>query len=693
MVYVEKVKALLRLFKGYEVDETFEVNDDEAKNKLLELGLMNGILFEDLTYAISPTILISCFDMYGVKAEEWNNTFHKSFQTVLDSPIQVLVAQQLIHYFTTYGLESMGLYNKDLVYIPAEKLEIPDFEGKVKLAVIHPLTKQEIGNKLVVLLSSGIALSPQTLADVKILIEYIDKCDIEKIKNREIKNILYDMYDIVPSNNMEFFRYLIYKTTGGTLLIKNKTMINKIKKCNKTYAYNLIKQYVKTNGSYKELAKIFLRYKDLFLAYKIHDMDVEYLSNRKDMNKIINKVSKLADKYHERLQDNILDKISNIQEYSEYLRYKDEILEKLNKITIFREVRILNGLKYRVKLINDSTSEKQNSMVYKIRNNKVYATKLKNLPTKEQVEIYKELITLIENHLVTRLQDNFKDKVFYIPENVRYAMPTSEKQFIGNLPMGTQIVLPRYDNMIVGVFWTNLDNERVDLDLKAMNEDEEIGWNASYRNLVRQIAFSGDVTDAPKPTGATETMLIGSDVANTAYTLKLNNFTRNKANVPFEFFVAGTSDKITTRDRMGLTYDYAVNPNDIIMSIKNAFYNDKDSNRINTTLTLGQVCIEDKNVIISLIDYEDVSNSVSSMDNVNWHIHNYNKLYKDAQLSLNDMIVKCGGKVVTTDEIEKYEKVGEDENGEAIYKKVVTQVDYDLSLETLEKDTLIKLLV
>ena len=81
------------------------------------------------------------------------------------------------------------------------------------------------------------------------------------------------------------------------------------------------------------------------------------------------------------------------------------------------------------------------------------------------------------------------------------------------------------------------------------------------------------------------------------------------------------------------------------------------------------------------------------MDSVNWHIHNYNKLYKDAQLSLNDMIVKCGGKVVTTDEIEKYEKVGEDENGEAIYKKVVTQVDYDLSLETLEKDTLIKLLV
>ena len=57
MVYVEKVKALLRLFKGYEVDETFEVNDDEAKNKLLELGLMNGILFEDLTYAISPTIV------------------------------------------------------------------------------------------------------------------------------------------------------------------------------------------------------------------------------------------------------------------------------------------------------------------------------------------------------------------------------------------------------------------------------------------------------------------------------------------------------------------------------------------------------------------------------------------------------------------------------------------------------------
>lgn len=693
MVYVEKVEALLRLFKGYEVDETFEVNDDEAKNKLLELGLMNGILFEDLTYAIPPSILISCFDMYGVKAEEWNNTFHKSFQTVLDSPIQVLVAQQLIHYFTTYGLESMGLYNKDLVYIPAEKLEIPDFEGSVKLAVIHPLTKQEIGNKLVDLLASGIALSPQTLRDIKTLIEYIEKCDIEKIKNREIKNILYEMYDIVPSNNMEFFRYLIYKTTGETLLIKNKTMINKIKKCNKTFAYNLINQYVKTYGSYKELAKIFLRYKDLFLAYKIHDMDIEYLSYRKDMNKIINKVRKLADKYHERLQDNILDKISNIQEYSEYLRYKDEILEKLNKITTFREVRILNGLKYRVKLINDSASAKQSSMVYKIRNNKVYATKLKNLPTKEQVEIYKELITLIENHLVTRLQDNFKDKVFYIPENVRYAMPTSEKQFIGNLPIGTKIILSRHKNMIIGVFWTNLDNERVDLDLKAINEQEEIGWNASYYNARNSVVFSGDMTDAPKPTGATETMLISSNVDNSVYTLKLNNFTRNKATVPFEFFVAGTSDDIGIHRDYGLSHNYTVNPNDVLISFKNAFYNDINSSYINTSLTLGQVSIEDNSIIISLMDYEDMSKPVSSMDNVNWHIHNYNKLYRDAQLSLDDIIVRCGGQIVPTKEIEEYVSIGNDENGEAIYKKVVTQVDYDLSLETLEKDTLIKLLV
>ena len=693
MVYVEKVEALLRLFKGYEVDETFEVNDDDAKNKLLELGLMNGILFEDLTYAIPPSILISCFDMYGVKAEEWNNTFHKSFQTVLDSPIQVLVAQQLIHYFTTYGLESMGLYNKDLVYIPAEKLEIPDFEGKVKLAVIHPLTKQEIGNKLVDLLASGIALSPQTLGDVKTLIEYIEKCDIEKIKNREIKNILYDMYDIVPSNNMEFFRYLIYKTTGETLLIKNKTMINKIKKCNKTFAYNLINQYVKTYGSYKELAKIFLRYKDLFLAYKIHDRDIEYLSYRKEMNKIINKVRKLADKYHERLQDNILDKISTIQEYSEYLCYKDEIIEKLNKITTFREVRILNGLRYRVKLVNDSTSAKQSSMVYKIRNNKVYATKLKNLPTEEQVEIYKELITLIENHLVIRLQDNFKDKVFYIPENVRYAMPTSEKQFIGNLPIGTKIILPRHKNMIIGVFWTNLDNERVDLDLKAMNEQEEIGWNASYYDARKSVVFSGDVIDAPKPKGATETMLIGSNVDNSVYTLKLNNFTRNKATVPFEFFVAGTSDDIGIHRDYGLSQNYTVNPNDVLISFKNAFYNDINSSYINTSLTLGQVSIEDNSIIISLMDYEDMSKSVSSMDNVNWHIHNYNKLYRDAQLSLDDIIVRCGGQIVPTKEIEEYVSIGNDENGEAIYKKVVTQVDYDLSLETLEKDTLIKLLV
>ena len=693
MVYEERIKALLRLFKCYEFNDTFVKNNDDDKNKLMEQGLKHGILFEDPSYNIPPEIVIGCIDMYGIKPEEWNNTFHKSFKTVIDTPINVLVAQQLIHYFTTYGLESLDLYNKDLVYIPAEKLEIPEFEGNIKLVVIHALTKEQIHNKLIDLLSSGIALSRQTIDDIIVLVDYIDEKDVEKVKNREIKNILYDMYNIVPKNNIEFLRYLIYKTTNETLLIKNKTMINKIRNCDKEYAYKLFNQYITKYGSEIELAKIFLRYKDLFLAYKIHDDDTKYKKYQRDMNKLINRLRKLSNKYHECIKESILDKLTTFDDYSEYCENKETIMNSLNDITIFREIRIINSLKYRVKLVNDNIDAKKSSILYKIRNNKVFATKLKNIPTDEQIHIYKEIITKLEKHLINRLELNFKNKTFYIPENIKYTLPTSEKQFIGNLPIGTKIILPRHKNMIIGVFWTNLDNERVDLDLKAMNEQEEIGWNASYYNARNSVVFSGDMTDAPKPNGATETMLISSNVENSVYTLKLNNFTRNKATVPFEFFVAGTSDDIGIHKEDWLSHNYTINPNDVLISFKNAFYNDINSSYINTSLTLGQVSIEDNSIIISLMDFEDMSKSVSSMDNVNWHIHNYNKLYRDAQLCLDDIIIKCGGKIVTTKEIEEYILIGNDENGEAIYKKQIKPVDYDLSLETLEKDTLINLLI
>jgi len=55
--------------------------------------------------------------------------------------------------------------------------------------------------------------------------------------------------------------------------------------------------------------------------------------------------------------------------------------------------------------------------------------------------------------------------------------------------------------MIVGIHWTDTD-KRVDLDLAVIDVEGKHGWDAAYRS--ENVLFSGDMTAAPKPNGATE---------------------------------------------------------------------------------------------------------------------------------------------------------------------------------------------
>jgi hypothetical protein len=86
----------------------------------------------------------------------------------------------------------------------------------------------------------GIALKEETIDDVLNILhndlEY-DFTGKENIRNKEAVIKIADQYDIYPENPVEFFRYVIYKTTQTTLLIKNDELIDLIKqsKFNPTY--------------------------------------------------------------------------------------------------------------------------------------------------------------------------------------------------------------------------------------------------------------------------------------------------------------------------------------------------------------------------------------------------------------------------------------------------------------------------
>ena len=158
--------------------------------------------------------------------------------------------------------------------------------------------------------------------------------------------------------------------------------------------------------------------------------------------------------------------------------------------------------------------------------------------TEEQQVVINDIITNIEVELASRIKNKLKDKIVYIPENVVYTLPQSEKQFNGNIPEGSYIEVKKDDDMLVGVHWKNFEDERIDLDLHMQNKSEQYGWNTSYRSKSENFYFSGDVTDAVLPKGATEVFYIGKSCENKAFLLTLNDYTRNKRDIPYDLIFA-----------------------------------------------------------------------------------------------------------------------------------------------------------
>lgn len=665
----EQQEAQLRLFKSYLNRDALVIG---SKILTIDDDLKQGIVYFGIE--VPESVRKLSLDMFGKKPEEWNSTFHKSFNTVLETPIEVLIAQQIIHYFTTYGLEELDLYNESLVYIPNEHLEIPELEEDIPLVVIKEITETELTEKLMKLLTSGIALSKQTIKDIMLLSDFIDKEKVDDINNKEVKTAMYEKYNLVPSYNMEFFRYLIFKTTRDTLLIKNKEMIKKIKSADIDKVYNYLNNYVTKPNGYEKLAEIYLRFKDLFLAFKREKGSCTYAES---INHIINRLDKFAriKGYHKSIGKGILDNLTNMKNLTVIDLAKSDIEKALDQATIFREISIVNSLKYRV-ACNDS-------ILYKIRNGKAYADIIDH-PSEEKTEAQIKVMNIVYDHLKKRVNKLLGGKKVYLPDFINFAAPTSEKQFIGYIPFGTSIIIPRVNDMIIGVHWFNLDNDRVDLDVHSMNMNQSFGWNTSYRSDNGDIAFSGDVTDAPRPNGATELFMISKDCEETSFLLTINDYTQNSEDIPFDLILAsGKNAKIEK--------NFVIDPNRVIISIPCLF----EIGNKNYKTTLGLIKITKDTIEFHFNKYDMGSSIITARTNVNKITYDYLDKYSQTQLTLRQLLTDSLVEICNEPYSEKLEevKVVNDEGIEEIlYKKVKEKVDYDLSLNVLDKTSIINML-
>ena len=655
------LKSTIQLFKALPI----KTKRGKIDKKLLEKTIKKGFMFSPevvYNYSDYDKLIKLVEKTLGITAEKLNSSFHKSWIKVKEADLEQLVVEQLVHYLTTYGKECPEEYieekgeqwgvdnlggkiiglkdfksdkvGSNYIYIPKEKLDIPDIDIEgIRLVVIKGYTKKELKDKLLSLLSSGIALKEDTIKNVLEVAKNsdIEEKDIEKIKNKEVKTALYDSFGIVPEHPLEFLRYVVYKASEETLLIKNKNLIEKIKETESKEVVKLFTKYRKKNGL-NRLAEIFYRFKPLFLAFKKND----------ELKSIINKIRKLAIKYHKPLPEDYLNTVTSKIKNKEKID-KKKLEEELNRVNIFRKIRLAYALKFRTKDVD--------SVLYRIRNGKSYATDFK---FKEKDKAKKVLATVL-NSIINEIKKNVKGKKIYIPEHITYSLPATEKQFTGYFPSGTYVSVDK--DMIFGINWSNVKSHVIDLDLSLiLPNGQKIGWDASYRTGKRDIMFSGDITDAPKLNGATELFYVERQTKK-ACILFVNYYNYDEeVNVPFKIIVA--KEKVSN-----LKENYMINPNNL-MAVSNSNI-DKKQKILGLLVTTSNECRF----------YFVETNMGNAITVRNTDAANQSRKYLfdfyENSINLKDVLEKAGAKMIDNK----------------------NKADIDLSPEKLEKDSILNILI
>ncbi|CAM1367906.1 hypothetical protein [Tenacibaculum xiamenense] len=446
------------------------------------------------------------YEKERLTGNDLNKTFHKSWNKIKSSSRVELYVDQIQHYISTYGSNFTSE-----IYIPSEVVDIP--EVKLVYKVVKAYTKEEMTQKCMSLLQSGIALKEETINDLlSILVDELEYefTGKENIRNKEAVVKIADLYHVYPENVVEFFRYIIYRTTDSTLLIKNEELIEAIKNSsyNPSMAFN--------KYGLEKLAEIFNRFKPLFLAYK----------NRAP--KTVNKISKLSKKFHKPMVSNPLNEVT-------FSLLTENDVHWLNNATPFALFKALSACYIR--------KNGQDTFLYRVRNGKSWV--------KPGVISYASEMNydFILSYMKTRF--NLEDTKIYIPADVEYALPTSEKMYVGNIPTGTKFF---GEKLAVGIYWKNEWGAN-DLDLSGLNIGGKVGWNASYKQNNGSLLYSGDITSAPK--GAVEYLYAANGL--NAPTLVNNNVFSGKVDCEYKIVIGKGSN---------INKNYMMDPNELFAEIK-----------------------------------------------------------------------------------------------------------------------------
>ena len=447
------------------------------------------------------------YDLLGEETINPNSTFYQSWNDIVSKTRWQLFLDQLKHYASTYGTDFQG---ETWVMNNGELIDFPF----IQLKVLEPILLPELETEIAKLAYSNIAMSADTLTCIQDIVEELKvSLDIEQIKNRELKLRMIPM-NYQFKNGQECLLWILWKWFNISMLVKNKETFDLIQP-----ESNMLPVLTKNK---EVLASVFFRNKDVFMQFK----------KCKELCHTVNVIRKLANKLHKPMKKSPW---LMLEEMSYYER------EKLfREASIFKLVQMYN-------VLSSPTG------YYVIRNGKAFYKE------SSERKVSKELLNHLMMNIVMKVPNV---ESVALPKGIELAMPTSEKNFIGDIPLGSYVDCAKKNTMI-GIYWHNEWGAR-DLDLHVMTIDgNSIGWNTSYRDG-SEILFSGDMTNAEPE--ASEVMWFKNEPINSI--VSVSEFSGN-SEYCYDIFIAQES---TTDFAKG----YMVDPRNIIYKARMEFKDKRD---------------------------------------------------------------------------------------------------------------------
>lgn len=545
-----------------------------------------------------------------LKSTQLNSSFYTSWDKIKNLSELERLIDQILHYASTYGTN----FQSEFIYKPNEQIEGLS-EDRLKFIYIKGVSKSTLVEMCFELLESGIALAQETIEDI---ISILQDCryqfttlDTKRVKNREALILICEKLNIIPALPVEALRFITYKITDETLLIKSNTLLKKITEAESSKTregLEILNQYPK-----EKFATIFNRYKPIFLAFKkLKEEPVKPRFFKKapaanplfaETSHRINQISKLSKTLHTPLEQNVLNSLRSCT-----LEELKQAKNKLLKAPFFQIARALNYLRQ---------SQLDSYKTYQIRNGKTFTKEdmLQNSPLVKEGFKHKEAF-LLE---VLKERYDLTGQFFYIPDEVEYAIPTSEKAFVGNVPIGTKFTST--EPMAAGIYWENSGGAK-DLDLSAVGLNSKVGWNASYQKT--GLLYSGDITDARN--GAVEYMYMTAELDDTF--LLLNNVFSGKANSEYKI-ILGKGPSLADKH---------------MMHPKNVWF-EADAVTVSRQSLIGLLTPEDTGTSFFILNGGSGSNGVSGNSNINVITREAIIDKWQNSMSLNELLTALGAEV------------------------------------------------